>query len=238
MAEEKTKTVDDLRVLIVIPAYNEEENILNVVRTVEAAGYDYVVINDGSHDDTARICRENDINFVDLSQNLGIGGAVQTGHLYALQHGYDVDIQIDGDGQHDISYVPRLLEKIREGYGLVIGSRFVERTEGFQSTAMRRAGINWLKGCIKRHSGLTVTDATSGFRASGRKAIELFAEHYPVDYPEPESIIYAHNHGVSVCEVPVVMRERQGGKSSISPLKGAYYMIKVTLAIAIESMNK
>ena len=115
MAEEKTKTVDDLRVLIVIPAYNEEENILDVVRTVEAAGYDYVVINDGSNDDTARICRENGINFVDLSQNLGIGGAVQTGHLYALQHDYDVDIQIDGDGQHDISYVPRLLEKIRVG---------------------------------------------------------------------------------------------------------------------------
>ena len=204
---------DDLRVLIVIPAYNEEANILGVVRTVKSAGYDFVVINDGSRDDTARICKENGINFVDLPQNLGIGGAVQTGHIYALRHGYDVDIQIDGDGQHDISYVPRLLDKIREGYGLVIGSRFVERTDGFQSTALRRMGIGWLKGCIKRHSGLTITDATSGFRASGRRAIELFADYYPVDYPEPESIMYAHNHGVSVCEIPVVMRVRQCGKS-------------------------
>ena len=226
-----------MRVLIVIPAYNEEDSIASVVDSVVAAGYDYVVINDGSKDDTLKVCRERGINVVNLPQNLGIGGAVQTGHLYACRHGYDVDVQIDGDGQHDISYLPRLLEKIEEGYDLVIGSRFVERTDGFQSTALRRFGIAWLRGCIRRVSGLTVTDSTSGFRASGRRAIELFSRRYPSDYPEPESIVYAHNEGLRICEVPVAMRERQGGTSSIGVLSSVYYMVKVTLAILIEGMN-
>ncbi|MBP3885360.1 MAG: glycosyltransferase family 2 protein [Olsenella sp.] len=227
-----------MRALIVIPAYNEEDSIVSVVESVVAAGYDYVVINDGSKDGTLRACREHGINVVDLPQNLGIGGAVQTGHLYAYHHDYDVDVQIDGDGQHDISYLPRLLEKIEEGYDLVIGSRFVEQTGGFQSTALRRFGISWLRGCIKRVSGLTITDATSGFRASGRRAIELFSRRYPTDYPEPESIVFAHNEGLEICEVPVVMRERQGGTSSIGVLSSVYYMIKVTLAILIEGMSK
>lgn len=229
-----------MRVLIVIPAYNEEEAILDVVAMVRDAGYDYVVINDGSTDDTAKVCKRANVNVINLPQNLGIGGAVQTGHLYAYERGYDVDIQVDGDGQHDIAYIPALLEGIKAGNDLVIGSRFVDAkgSDGFQSTIMRRAGINWLRGCIRRHTGLTITDSTSGFRASSRRAIKLFARRYPVDYPEPESIVVAHNQGLSITEVPVVMRERQGGVSSISPLKGAYYMIKVTLAIAIEGMAK
>jgi glycosyltransferase involved in cell wall biosynthesis len=223
-----------MKVLLIIPAYNEEESILNVVRTVERAGYDYVVVNDGSHDDTAKICRRHGINFVDLFYNLGIGGAVQTGHLYALQHGYDVDVQFDGDGQHDIGCVPVLLEHINQGSDLVIGSRFLEQTAGFQSTGLRRFGIRWLSGCIRHVSGLSVTDPTSGFRACGRRAIRLFAGDYPIDYPEPESIVVAHNHGLQVSEAPVVMHERQGGTSSINLRRGAYYMIKVTLAILIE----
>ncbi|MBR3317409.1 MAG: glycosyltransferase family 2 protein [Atopobiaceae bacterium] len=223
-----------MRVLVVIPAYNEEQSILAVVDSVRAAGYDYVVINDGSTDGTLDVCREHGINVVSLPQNLGIGGAVQTGHIYAFERGYDVDIQMDGDGQHDVAYIPRLVEAVEGGSDLVIGSRFLEQTDGFQSTRLRRAGITWIKGCIRRHTGLTITDATSGFRASGRRALKLFSRWYPSDYPEPESIVYAHGKGLVVSEVPVVMHERQGGHTSISPLKSVYYMIKVTCAIAIE----
>lgn len=226
-----------MRILVVIPAYNEEESILRVVESVRVAGYDYVVINDGSTDATAEVCAQNGINVVNLPQNLGIGGAVQTGHIYAFEHGYDVDVQMDGDGQHDVSYIPRLIAAIEDGSDLVIGSRFLERGDGFQSTRMRRAGIAWIKGCIRRHTGLTITDATSGFRASGARALKLFSRWYPSDYPEPESIVYAHGKGLRVAEVPVVMHERQGGQSSISPLKSIYYMIKVTCAIAIEGLT-
>ena len=226
-----------MRVLVIIPAFNEEANIVSVVDMVTKAGYDYVVINDGSTDNTAAVCRANNINFVDLSINLGIGGAVQTGHLYALQNGYDVDVQIDGDGQHDIAFLPRLLKSIEDGSDLVIGSRFIDQPKGFQSTALRRAGIVWLNNCIRHACGLKITDATSGFRASSRRAINLFAHDYPIDYPEPEAIVLASNKGLTVTEVPVVMRERQGGKSSINLWKGAYYMIKVTLAVLIEGIN-
>lgn len=227
-----------VKVLLVIPAYNEEASILGVVRGVEAAGWDYVVIVDGATDGTLAVCRENGLNHVSLPVNMGIGGAVQTGHMYALRHGYDVDVQVDGDGQHDIAYIPRLLDAIEGGADLVIGSRFLEQGGGFRSTAARRLGINWLRHCIGRMTGLTITDATSGFRASGRRAIELFAERYPADYPEPESIVTALNAGLVVEEVPVEMRERQGGTSSINALKGAYYMVKVTLAILIEGSKR
>lgn len=225
-----------MRVLIVIPAYNEESAIAQVVQTVRSAGYDYVVVNDGSTDGTLAVCRAQGINVLDLPQNLGIGGAVQAGHLYALENGYDVDIQVDGDGQHDISCVPALLERISDGADLVVGSRFIEPIEGFKSTAARRAGIRWLSGCIRLVTGLTVNDVTSGFRASGRAAIELFARRYPVDYPEPESLVMVHNAGLRIDEVPVVMHERQGGVSSIHALSAVYYMIKVTLAILIEGV--
>jgi glycosyltransferase involved in cell wall biosynthesis len=223
-----------MKVLLIIPAYNEEASILDVVRGIERAGYDYVVVIDGATDRTLDICRDNKLNYIDLPINMGIGGAVQTGHMYALEHGYDIDIQVDGDGQHDISYVPDLIGAISHGADLAIGSRFVEQTDGFQSSGARRAGINWLRHCIKLVTGLEIYDSTSGFRASGRRAIELFAKNYPSDYPEPESIVAAYNHGLTVVEVPVKMRERQGGKSSINLRRSIYYMIKVTLAIWIE----
>lgn len=226
-----------MRVLLIVPAYNEEESILGVISSIEAAGYDYVVVNDGSSDDTAAVCRKAGANYLTLARNLGIGGAVQAGHLYAFEHGYDVDIQVDGDGQHDISYIPHLVEAIESGADLAIGSRFVNASDGFQSTALRRLGINWLKGCIRLASGITIHDATSGFRASGRKAIEIFARDYPFDYPEPESIVIAHREGLKVVEVPVTMRERQGGTTSISPLSSVYYMIKVSLAVLIQGFG-
>ena len=226
-----------MRVLLIVPAYNEEESILSVVETVRAAGYDYVVVNDGSTDGTRDLCLSHGVNFVDLSQNLGIGGAVQTGHRYALENNYDVDIQFERDGHHDVAYIPRLLEGIESGADLVIGSRFVGGTGGFKSTAARRAGIRWLERWIRLFTGRTVTDATSGFRASGRRAIRLFSENYPSDYPEPESIVLADRSGLLISEVPVMMHERQGGTSSIGALSGVYYIIKVSLAIALAARS-
>lgn len=202
-----------------------------------SAGYDYVVVNDGSRDGTLALCREHGLNVIDLPRNLGIGGAVQTGHLYARQHGYDVDVQFDGDGQHDAGYISMLVEQIADGSDLAIGSRYLEKTDGFQSTVMRRLGSRWLCLWTRLLCCKTVTDPTSGFRASGRRAIELFCENYPVDYPEPESIVTALRSGLEVRDVPVVMHERQGGTSSISPLSSVYFMIKVTLAMGISALS-
>ncbi|WP_417574487.1 glycosyltransferase family 2 protein [Parolsenella catena] len=221
------------RILVIIPAYNESECILATVRNIEAYGYDYIVVNDGSKDDTLSICRANALNVLDLPQNLGIGGAVQAGHKYAQRHGYDIDIQVDGDGQHDPSYIPKLVEQINNGADLAVGSRFLEKTDGFQSTFMRRVGITWLSWWIKLFTGETVTDPTSGFRACDRKAIDLFCKNYPDDYPEPESLALAMKTGLSVREASVKMLERQGGQSSIGGFSSVYYMIKVSLAVWI-----
>ena len=224
-----------MRVLLVIPAYNESESIVGTVETVRAAGYDYVVVNDGSSDNTLALCREHGFNVLDLPLNLGIGGAVQAGHKYALAHDYDVDIQFDGDGQHDVNSIPVLLEGIERGADLVVGSRFISEANTFRSSAIRRAGIWWLKQVLRVSTGMTFTDSTSGFRASNRRTIEAFCAYYPSDYPEPESLAYAIHRGLSVEEVPVVMHERQGGTSSISATSAMYYMIKVSLAILFSS---
>lgn len=226
------------RVLVIIPAYNESEAILDTVNDVIATGFDYVVVNDGSTDATLDVCRSNHVNALNLPQNLGIGGAVQAGHKYAKKFGYEIDIQVDGDGQHDPSYIAALVEQVDAGSDLVVGSRFLEKTEGFQSTAMRRLGIAWLSGVIRALTHRTVTDPTSGFRACGPRAINLFCEDYPTDYPEPDSIVTALSRGLVVSEVPVCMRERQGGMSSISGFSSVYYMIKVTLAILISAFSK
>lgn len=221
------------RVLVIIPAYNERESILSTVDGIRSLGYDYVVVNDGSTDDTLTICRKNGINVLDLPQNLGIGGAVQAGHKYAQRFGYDIDIQVDGDGQHDPSFIPQLISLIEQGADLAVGSRFLEKTDGFQSTLMRRVGITWLSMLLRVFTGERLTDPTSGFRACNKRAIDLFCKSYPNDYPEPESIAHAIRVGLSVRECPVSMRERQGGVSSIGPLSSIYYMIKVSLAIWI-----
>lgn len=226
------------RVLIVVPAYNEESSILEVISTIKQAGYDYIVINDGSTDNTLDICLENNINVLDLPRNLGIGGAVQAGHKYALRNGYDIDIQVDGDGQHDISYIPQLVNCISDGADLAIGSRFVKSTSGFQSTFMRRVGIKWLSFLIRILYKRSITDPTSGFRACGKNALKLFSKTYPIDYPEPESIAEALNNNLTIAEVSVNMKERTGGISSIRALSGAYYMIKVSLAIIFCSIEK
>ena len=227
-----------MKILLVIPAYNEEKSIVSVVEDAKKHGYDYIVINDGSTDHTIDICKEHGINVLDLPRNLGIGGAVQAGHKYAYRHGYDIDIQIDGDGQHDISSIPVLIKEIENGADLAIGSRFLKKTDGFQSTAMRRLGIKWLSGLIYLLYRKKITDPTSGLRASGRKAQRLFCTSYPMDYPEPESIAEALKSGLLIAEAPVNMRERSEGKSSIGTVSSVYYMIKVSLAILISRFKK
>lgn len=223
------------RPLIIIPAYKEADNIENLVNNIieNYPQYDYIIINDGSKDDTRSICQKNGYNFLDLPLNLGIGGAVQTGYKYAARGEYDIAIQIDGDGQHDVSQLAKVIEPLQcEQADIVIGSRFIEK-EGFQSSSVRRFGIRFLSGLIYLCTGKKVLDVTSGYRAVNRKFIEIYAENYPSDYPEPEAIVAAVMHRGRIMEVPVVMKERQTGTSSIQAWKSVYYMIKVSLAILV-----
>ena len=170
--------------------------------------------------------------------NLGIGGAVQTGYKYAYENGYDVAVQVDGDGQHDPEFLSTMAEYLIEHrVDMVIGSRFIEK-KGFQSSITRRMGIKFFSGLIKVLTGKTITDPTSGLRMIGRNVMEIFSQDYPRDYPEPESIVAVLRKNMKIEEIPVVMLERQGGVSSISPKKSIYYMVKVTLAILIERMRK
>ena len=221
--------------LIIIPAYNEAENIEHLVDNliINYPQYDYIIINDGSKDATREICQKKGYVFLDLPINLGIGGAVQTGYKYAMRNDYDIAVQIDGDGQHDVSQLEKVLTPLRTGEAdIAIGSRFIQR-EGFQSSSVRRFGIQFLSGLIWMCTGKKVRDVTSGYRAVNRKFIEIYSENYPSDYPEPEAIVAAVMHRGKIKEIPVVMQERQGGVSSIHAWKSVYYMIKVTLAIVI-----
>ena len=229
-----------LKKLIIIPAYNEEANIVKTVESIErdAVGFDYIVINDCSTDRTKEICEEHGFHYVDLPINLGIGGAVQTGYKYAWENGYDMAVQVDGDGQHDPEFLELMAEYLEtHQVDMVIGSRFIEK-QGFQSSGMRRVGSGFFSGLIRLMTGKTITDPTSGLRMAGRNVIELFSKDYPRDYPEPESVVAILRKGLKVAEVPVIMREREGGVSSISMKKSVYYMVKVTLAILIERIRR
>lgn len=173
-----------MRVLIIIPAYNEAENICSVVESIKSTepGMDYLVINDCSKDDTEQVCKAHGYQYISLPANLGIGGAVQAGYLYALQHGYDIAIQIDGDGQHDPAYIRDLIQPIINGEAdIAIGSRFITK-EGFQSSGSRRLGIYFLSTVIRICCGLRILDVTSGFRAVNRKFIKFYAKNYAQDY--------------------------------------------------------
>ena len=225
-----------MKKIVIIPAYNESENIVNTVKEIKekASDFDYVVINDCSIDKTLDILESNHLNYINLPVNLGIGGAVQTGYKYALEHEYDMAVQVDGDGQHDPAYLHSLEETlIKEKADMVIGSRFI-KNEGFQSTFARRMGIVYFTKMIKSLTGTTITDPTSGFRLVNKDVIALFANDYPRDYPEPESIVALLKRKKKVIEVPVQMKERQGGVSSIRLWNSVYYMIKVSIAILVE----
>ena len=227
-----------MRILVMIPAYNEQDNILKTLEDLKThfPEGDVVVINDCSRDETRKILENNQINYLDLSSNLGIGGAVQAGYLYARKHGYDIAIQFDGDGQHDARFLRDLAAPLADGSAdIAIGSRFIRR-EGFQSSGARRAGISILSGLIRLLCGQRVLDVTSGMRAANRKYILIYADRYTQDYPEPEAILLAGLTGAVIREVPVQMRERENGSSSISALKSAYYMIKVSIGLLVDRM--
>ncbi len=224
-----------MRVLIIVPAYNEEKNISRVVEEIKKnyPQYDYLVINDMSQDNTKKICVESGYNFLDHQINLGIGGTVQNGYQYAVENDYDIAIQVDGDGQHDVQYIQEMIPKIESGEAdIVIGSRFMEK-EGFQSSNIRRLGIKILSVIIWFCTWKKVKDVTSGFRAVNKRFIHIYARDYPQDYPEPEAIVAAIMHGGKITEIPVIMRERISGESSINLWKSVYYMIKVSIALLI-----
>ena len=224
-----------MKVLVIIPAYNEAENIESFINSIreKCPFADYLVVNDCSKDNTEEILQRAGANYMNNPVNLGIGGTFQGGYVYALKNGYDIAVQADGDGQHDISYLGKLVEPIEKGEAdIVIGSRFIEK-QGFQSSAGRRFGINFLSGLILVCTGIRIKDVTSGFRAVNRKFIEIYADNYPQDYPEPEAIVAGVMNGAKIKEVPVIMRERAGGTSSINLWKSVYYMIKVSLAVII-----
>ena len=226
--------------LVIIPAYNECGSILKAVEDIRehAPGFDYVVINDCSTDGTPDVCREYGLNYVDLSVNLGIGGAVQTEYIYACQQGYDLAVQFDGDGQHDAAYLEQMAQVLVEtGSNMVIGSRFIER-EGFQSSGLRRVGIRYFSMLIRLLTGVRVTDPTSGMRMVDREVMRIYAASYPKDYPEPESVMAILRMKKKVTEIPVVMRQREEGTSSIGGVRSVYYMIKVTLAVLMERLRR
>ena len=229
-----------MKKLIIIPAYNEQESIKKTVEDImeKAPHFDYIVINDCSTDKTKEICETEEFNVIHLPVNLGIGGAVQTGYLYAARNGYDIAVQVDGDGQHDPQFLSKMADYMEaEHADMVIGSRFIDK-EGFQSSGARRVGIKYFTMLIKLLTGTKITDPTSGLRMVNREIIEFFAEEYPKDYPEPESVVAILRRKKKVLEIPVIMRERSGGVSSISMKKSVYYMIKESLAILIERIRK
>ncbi|MCE3254052.1 MAG: glycosyl transferase family 2 [Cellvibrio sp.] len=230
------------RILIIIPAYNEEKNIGKVIQSLYDAEPDYqcLVVNDGSRDNTQHEAEASGLaTVIQLPSNLGIGGAVQTGFKYGFYNNFDYAIQFDGDGQHLASEIPKLLDPLRTNeFDVCIGSRFVEKTLGFQSTFMRRIGIRIFEFMSRLLIRKKITDSTSGFRAYNKQAIAFLAANYPTDYPEPETVILLGKNDFRIREVSVEMIERQGGESSISGLKSAHYMIKVILAMLMTAQRQ
>jgi len=223
------------RRLAIVPALNEQASIARVVAEIREAdpGFDVVVVDDGSIDHTAEIAEATGARVLKLPFNLGIGGAVQTGYQYALEHGFELAIQVDADGQHDPSEIGLVIQPIlEERADLVVGTRFVTGG-GYRGTRIRRVGIHLFAAVVSLLVRQRVSDTTSGFRAVNRKALRLFAADYPHDYPEVESIVLLSRHHLRMLEVPVQMRVRESGNSSITALRSAYYMIKVLLALFI-----
>ncbi|MCX7883177.1 MAG: glycosyltransferase family 2 protein [Brevinematales bacterium] len=230
-----------MKVLVIVPAYNEEEAIARVIDDLRShvPDFDILVVSDGSRDRTASIARKKGVSVVELPTNLGIGGAVQTGLKYAYRYGYDVAVQFDGDGQHVASEITKLLDPLKEGRAdAVIGSRFLPgQKSSFQSTIGRRIGIWFFEILNSLLIRQRITDNTSGFRAYNKEVIDFMVYNYPTDYPEPEAVILLGRNRFRIVEVPTEMRERVGGKSSIFGWRSAYYMIKVTLAIVMTALR-
>lgn len=229
-----------MKCLIIVPAYNEEENIYSVVNSIKSSNplVDVLVVNDGSKDDTYKEAVRAGARVVNLKTNIGIGGAVQSGYIYALHNDYDMAVQIDGDGQHNPKDLEKLIGAMSEGhYNMVIGSRFVEET-GYKPSVFRGAGIRYFSKIVSILCHDNYYDTTSGYRLVDKEGIKIFAQYYPKDYPEVETIVYANKKGLKVKEVGVTMEQRKGGKSSITPIRAIYYMIKVTIATVHIALNK
>lgn len=228
------------KILVIIPAYNEEGSLIKVVEGVRfnLPETTILVVNDGSTDLTSDKARTSGAIVLDLPFNLGIGGAMQAGYKYANEEGYDIAIQVDGDGQHDPQEIPKLLHTLEERkVDIAMGSRFIGDS-AYKGTMMRKVGISILSKVISMVVGQKITDPTSGFRAANRKAIQLFALDYPQDYPEPETVVLVHQCGLRMEEVPVGMNERYAGESSITKIRSIYYMVKVLLAIFVDCFKK
>lgn len=229
------------KILLIIPSFNEEKNIEKTYNMIlnhnkkYKTSYDILVINDGSTDNTKNILEEKNIPHINLINNLGIGGAVQTGYKYAYENNYDIAIQFDGDGQHDVNYIDNIISPILEqNVDMVIGSRFIDNTTSqFKSTKSRRLGISLISFFIKLLTNKKIYDTTSGFRAINKKLIKNFANDYPVEYPEPVSTTKILKKQYKIEEVPVSMNERQHGISSIKQWKNIYYMINVIISIIV-----
>ncbi|PUB05909.1 glycosyltransferase family 2 protein [Paenisporosarcina sp. OV554] len=226
-----------VKVIVIIPAFNEEDSIVQTVKNIKAVTHiDYIVVNDGSTDQTRILLDENGFNHMDLPINLGIGGAMQTGYQYALDHGYDYAIQLDADGQHNPSDLVNLIEEIREtDYDMIIGSRFLEKS-AYRGSLPRRIGIYYFYRFIHLLTRMKITDPTSGYRIVNRKVIESFSKYYPTDYPEVEVLVKLARRNFKIKEIKVEMNQRQGGKSSITPKKSIYYMFKVTYISLVRSV--
>jgi glycosyltransferase involved in cell wall biosynthesis len=226
------------KILVIVPAYNEEKNIEKTVRDLKLNTplCDILVIDDGSVDRTRELAEQAGATVVSLPVNLGIGGAVQTGFIYALNNGYSIALQVDGDGQHRADEIQKLVEPIFNSEAdVTIGSRFLSQTS-YKAPISRRLGIIILSWTINTVVRKRFTDPTSGFRAYNRKALNILCKHYSIDYPEPDAIVTLIKNGLELTEITVEMEHRQHGKSSITPLKSGYYMLKVSLAIVLNSL--
>ena len=229
-----------MKILVIVPAYNEEGNIRDVILDLRSnfPEGDVVVVNDGSQDRTSDVAKSLGAGVIDVPYNLGIGGAMQTGLLYAFMEGYEIAIQFDGDGQHRADEIPKILAPLREGGAdLVVGSRFLSEG-GFSSSFQRRMGSKILSFVVSSLIRKRVTDTTSGFRVYGKKAIAFFSSFYPEDYPEVEALILAHKKGLGIEEVAAEMGPRMAGKSSITIPRAVYYMVKVLLAIFVDLLKR
>jgi len=227
--------LSELKRIAIVPALNEEQTVGRVVDEIRAfdPGFDIVVVDDGSVDRTAGVAADRGAHVLRLPFNLGIGGAMQTGYRFAFEHGYDVAVQVDGDGQHDPTQLPTILAPVLSGEAdLCVGSRFTGSGQ-FRSSFVRRIGIKIFARIVSLVVRQKLTDTTSGFRAVNRRGIALFAADYPHDYPEVEATVMSVKHKLRLIEVPVEMRERGGGSSSITAVRSVYYMAKVLLAIFV-----
>ncbi len=226
--------------LVIVPAYNEEQALPATLAELKRffSPENILVVNDGSGDGTGAAAKQAGVRVVNLPVNMGIGVAMQTGYKYAARNGFNAAVQCDGDGQHPAQQIPLLLAALAAGNNLAVGSRFIDAgREGFKSLFVRRQVIRYFSHLIALLTGVRVWDVTSGFRAADRTALEIYAADYPFDYPEPEALVLLARRGCRIAEVPVTMRERQGGVSSIGLFAGLYYVVKVTIGLLVQRLR-